>query len=475
MEQIQSRPLGCDVEGTIVHQGPVFSVRRIDYVDAGGAEVRKEHIVHPGAVTVVPEEADGSILMVKVGRIAVRRFLLEFCAGKLEPGEAPEAAARRELEEEVGRTSGDCRPIGRYLTSPGCSDEWMHAFHASGLSEIPGSSRGRIRSSACSRRRSTRPSGPAGSWTARRSPPASFRQASSHPGSGRGTSDSSNGGRPDDLESLVASGREIPRLDQPLSWSVPLFRLGSTTFRIHAVFLALIVVVLIRAAWRTGDNTFPFGPWLAGILLASLLVVVFIHEVATLVASRRLGGDMPEIVLQPLGGLDEGVLPAGWRRQAIVGIAGPASCLAISVLALVALAVFSSGDAWPAPWNASGRFSPTLARSSWLEAVFLAGQVSLVVGAVGLLPMPPFRGRLLLEAILQPRVGRRAAGRIGFRIGVATCVLVLVAGVLAMSLPVVLVSILGAAALQRQRGRVDRRLVLGVAAAVLRQPGRSSA
>lgn len=278
-------------------------------------------------------------------------------------------------------------------------------------------------------------------------------------------------GRPDDLESLVASGREIPRLDQPLSWSVPLFRLGSTTFRIHAVFLALIVVVLIRAAWRTGDNTFPFGPWLAGILLASLLVVVFIHEVATLVASRRLGGDMPEIVLQPLGGLDEGVLPAGWRRQAIVGIAGPASCLAISVLALVALAVFSSGDAWPAPWNASGRFSPTLARSSWLEAVFLAGQVSLVVGAVGLLPMPPFRGRLLLEAILQPRVGRRAAGRIGFRIGVATCVLVLVAGVLAMSLPVVLVSILGAAALQRQRVRMDRRLVLGVAPSVLRQPG----
>jgi ADP-ribose pyrophosphatase len=109
----------------------------VDYLDAGRRSVRKDFIEHPGAVTVIPEEEDGSILLVRVGRIAVDRFLLEFCAGKLEPGEDPKAAAGRELEEEVGRRAERIRPIASFLTSPGCSDEHLHVFHASGLRTIP--------------------------------------------------------------------------------------------------------------------------------------------------------------------------------------------------------------------------------------------------------------------------------------------------------------------------------------------------
>lgn len=131
------RPGGTEAPRRLVHEGPVFKVRRIDYLNARGEAIRKDFVEHPGAITVIPEDTDGTILLVRVGRIAVGRFLLEFCAGKLEPGEDPAAAAARELEEEVGRRAARIRPLASYLTSPGCSDERIHAFHATDLQEIP--------------------------------------------------------------------------------------------------------------------------------------------------------------------------------------------------------------------------------------------------------------------------------------------------------------------------------------------------
>ena len=136
-EEPEPTPGGSDAARNLVHRGPVFGVRQVNYQDGEGRDVRKEFIEHPGAITVIPEESDGTILMVRVGRISVRRFLLEFCAGKLEPGEDPAEAAARELEEEVGRQAGEVRALGSYLTSPGCSDERIHAFHARELTVIP--------------------------------------------------------------------------------------------------------------------------------------------------------------------------------------------------------------------------------------------------------------------------------------------------------------------------------------------------
>lgn len=131
------RPTGHDALRTEVHAGPVIRVERVDYDDLAGRRVRKDVVRHPGAVTVVPIDVDGAVLMVRVGRLAVERFLLEFCAGKLEPGEAPDAAAARELEEEVGRRAGRIEAVATYLTSPGFCDERMHAFLATDLEVVP--------------------------------------------------------------------------------------------------------------------------------------------------------------------------------------------------------------------------------------------------------------------------------------------------------------------------------------------------
>ena len=103
--QATRRPAGLEAHGVVCHQGEVIRVEQYQF-EIDGRQIRKDVVRHPGAITVIPIEADGAILMVEVGRLAVGRMLLEFCAGKLEPEESPLIAAGRELEEEVGRRAG---------------------------------------------------------------------------------------------------------------------------------------------------------------------------------------------------------------------------------------------------------------------------------------------------------------------------------------------------------------------------------
>ena len=121
--------------------------RRLGWVLAGrGAYVRlvRHHLVgvdgpivrdrlhHPGSVVIVPM-VDDDVLLLQQWRESVGTELLEAPAGLREPGEAAEAAAARECEEEVGHRPGRLIPLGNWHASPGISDETMAAFVAGGL------------------------------------------------------------------------------------------------------------------------------------------------------------------------------------------------------------------------------------------------------------------------------------------------------------------------------------------------------
>jgi ADP-ribose pyrophosphatase len=70
-------------------------------------------------------------------RHAAGQELLELPAGALEPGEPPEACARREIREEIGMAAEKIQKIGEFFLAPGYSTEYMHVFLATGLRRDP--------------------------------------------------------------------------------------------------------------------------------------------------------------------------------------------------------------------------------------------------------------------------------------------------------------------------------------------------
>lgn len=102
-----------------------------------GVEVTLEVVHHSGAAAVVPLLPDGRVVLVYQYRHAAGGYIWEVPAGRLEPGEPPEACARRELAEEVGYRAGRLEKLGVILTTPGFCDEAIHLFVARDLDPCP--------------------------------------------------------------------------------------------------------------------------------------------------------------------------------------------------------------------------------------------------------------------------------------------------------------------------------------------------
>lgn len=123
-------PLGAILASERGFDGAWVHVR-VDKVQLPSGRIAiREVVEHPGAVAIVAITRGGEVLLLRQAHHPIQRVLLGLPAGTREPGERPEACARRELTEETGYTAGTVTQIASYYTSPGYTNEQLTIFLA---------------------------------------------------------------------------------------------------------------------------------------------------------------------------------------------------------------------------------------------------------------------------------------------------------------------------------------------------------
>lgn len=115
-----------------IFAGKVVTVLKDSIELSDGKKSFREVVKHTGGVVILAVK-NTKILMVKQFRYPLKEVLLELPAGKLEIGEDPFFAAKRELEEETGYCANNWTDLGFVYTSPGYSDEKLYLYKAEDL------------------------------------------------------------------------------------------------------------------------------------------------------------------------------------------------------------------------------------------------------------------------------------------------------------------------------------------------------
>jgi ADP-ribose pyrophosphatase len=124
------------VESTTVFAGRLLDVRLDTVRLPNGAMATREHILHPGAVMVVPVLDSGELVMERQYRYPLQQDFIEFPAGKRDAGEDPFTTAQRELREEAGFVAGSWEHLGGIHVAIAYSNERIDLYLARQLQHV---------------------------------------------------------------------------------------------------------------------------------------------------------------------------------------------------------------------------------------------------------------------------------------------------------------------------------------------------
>jgi stage IV sporulation protein FB len=221
--------------------------------------------------------------------------------------------------------------------------------------------------------------------------------------------------------------------DDFFSWSLPLGRvprgvplIGGIEIRIHLLYVVFIIAELV---WAARPDV--AGPWFKAMSMATLFVLVLIHEFGHCAACRLVGGEANRILMWPLGGLASCNPPHEWRASLITTLGGPATHLVLIGPVLVAvMAGLGAGlDVFI--------YNPLAPESVWRSAWFVTdaaywkfflwsayhANLTLFLFNMLLVMFPMDAGRVFQE-LLWSRLGYSKSMRIATSVGIGMAVAV---------------------------------------------------
>ena len=122
---------------TLVHKGRKIQVYHDVEPGPDGRPIERDMVIHPGAAAILPLLDAEHVCLLRNPRFVVNETIWEIPAGTLEPNEAPETAAVRELEEETGYKAKRWRKLAAFYPSPGVLSETTHLYLAQELTAGP--------------------------------------------------------------------------------------------------------------------------------------------------------------------------------------------------------------------------------------------------------------------------------------------------------------------------------------------------
>ena len=118
-----------------IFSGKVFTVKTKQVILENGKQQQREVVLHNGGAAILPVDDEGNVYLIRQYRIAFDAEVLEIPAGKLEKGEDPFEAAKRELSEETGFTAKHYFNLGEMWPTVGYCGEKIYIYLATGLTK----------------------------------------------------------------------------------------------------------------------------------------------------------------------------------------------------------------------------------------------------------------------------------------------------------------------------------------------------